>query len=153
MMKHTAFFFMGVLSAAVVCGCAGMPFAVADMTYSEGSPRAAGTGTPVKPSWVDSPPAEYGGLPCATGVAASRIHHRDAATASYEDALFALVKNSLAQVYASGQMTEYAMLDASLTLVRGPVKGFYIRETWRDPASGAVWTLAAAREVIRVTNE
>jgi hypothetical protein len=123
----------------------------ADMTHNGGSPRAVGT--PARPSWVGNPPAEYGGFPCATGVAASRLHHKDTVTASYEDAVFALVKNSLAQVYASGQMSDRAMLDASLTLVRGAVKGFRILETWQDPESGAVWTLAAAREVIRITNE
>jgi hypothetical protein len=124
----------------------------AGMTHNGGSPRAAGTGIPVRPAWVGNPPAEYGGFPCATGVAASRLHHKDTVTASYEDAVFALVKNSLAQVYASGQMSDRAMLGASLTLVRGAVKGFRILETWRDPESGAVWTLAAAREITSATN-
>jgi hypothetical protein len=136
--EHGALF----VRAAFTGATGGNPFAAVPVTR-----------TAAKPSWVEDPPAEYNGFPCATGVSGPRLSYHDAVTASYEDAVFALVKNSLAQVYASGQMTEHAMLDASVTLVRGAVKGFYILETWRDPESGAAWTLAVAREVNRITNE
>jgi hypothetical protein len=130
---------------------AGGGIAHIDIEGIEGRPLAAGI--PAKPSWVENPPSEYGGFVCAIGVAASRLHHKDTVTASYEDALFALVKNSFSEVYAFRQETGHTMLDTSVILVRGAVKGFFIWETWRDPESGAVWTLAAAREVTRIAHE
>ncbi|MDR3174242.1 MAG: hypothetical protein LBU19_08335 [Treponema sp.] len=112
--------------------------------------RGAGT---LKPSWVEHPPEETGGLLCAVGVAGSRLSYKDMVIASYEDAVCAFVKNSFSKTYASQQTGEYAMLDSSVVHISGIVKGFHVLETWRDPKSGALWTLAAAREVIRKTTE
>jgi hypothetical protein len=107
--------------------------------------RRAGAG---KPSWVEHPPAETGGFLCATGVAGARLSHKDAVIASYEDAAYAFVKNSFSEIYASQRTDGNTMLDDSFALFSGIVKGFHVLETWTDPESGAVWTLAAAREVI-----
>jgi hypothetical protein len=108
--------------------------------------RGTGTG---KPSWVESPPEETGGFPCAVGVATARLSHKDAVIASYEDAVYALVKNNFTQIYVSQQADGHTMLENSFVFFSGIVRGFQVLETWTDPKSGTVWTLAAAREVIR----
>jgi hypothetical protein len=106
-----------------------------------------------KPLWIENPPAESGGLFYAVGFAGSRLSHKDTVIASYEDAVYALVKNNFSKTYTSQQADENTLLDTSLVLVSGVVKGFHVLETWRDPKSGAVWTLAAAREVNRKREE
>lgn len=112
--------------------------------------RGAGAG---KPSWVERPPAETGGFLCAVGVAGARLSHKDAVIASYEDAVYAFVKNSFSRIYVSQRTDTDTMLDNSFALFSGIVKGFHVLEIWTDPKSGAVWTLAAAREVIRKMEE
>jgi hypothetical protein len=112
--------------------------------------RRAGAG---KPLWVEYPPVESGGFLCAVGVAGARLSHTDAVIASYEDAVYAFVKNSFSKVYVSQQSDGTTMLANSFALFSGVVKGFHVLETWTDPKSGAVWTLAAAREVIRKMEE
>jgi hypothetical protein len=107
--------------------------------------RRAGGG---KPSWVGNPPAKRGGLICAVGVSGPRLSYKDAVVASYEDAAYAFVKSGFSETYAS-QQAENSLVDTASVFVSGVVKGFQVLETWRDPASGAVWTLAAAREVKR----
>jgi hypothetical protein len=119
-------------------------------TGVEGFRRSAGTG---KPPWIENPPEETGGFLCAVGVAGARLSHKDAVIASYEDAVYTFVKNSFSKIYVSQQTDENTLLDSSFAFFSGVVKGFHVLETWRDPQSGAVWTLAAAREVIRKTEE
>jgi hypothetical protein len=106
------------------------------------------TGTD-KPSWVENPPEETGGFLYTVGVAGAHLSHKDTVIASYEDAVYAFVKNSFSNIYASQAVDENTMLDNSFILFSGVVKGFHVLDTWRDPKSGAVWTLAAAREVVR----
>jgi hypothetical protein len=108
---------------------------------------------PGRPLWIENPPEESGGLLYAVGFAGSRLSYKDAVIASYEDAVYTFVKSSFSKIYASQQIDENIMLDTSFVLVAGIVKGFHVIETWRDPESGAVWTLAAAREVIRKMEE
>jgi hypothetical protein len=110
--------------------------------------RSTGAGTP---SWVETPPEESGGFLYAVGEAGARLSHKDAVIASYEDAVYALVKNNFSQIYGLQQADGHTMLDTSSVLFSGVVHGFQVLETWTDPKSGAVWTLAAAREVIRKT--
>jgi hypothetical protein len=104
-----------------------------------------------KPGWIENPPPEINGYPAAAGFAGGRLSHRDTVVASYEDAIFALVQNNFSTVEAAqetyGDVTAYS----SASRVRGKVKGFYILETWTDPQSKAVWTLALAREVSEST--
>lgn len=101
----------------------------------------------VRPPWVESPPAEIDEQPCAVGFGGPRLSYKDAVIASYEDAVYALVKNSFYTENASQVAFERTAVDISSTHVSGIVKGFRVLETWTDPKSGAVWTLAIAREV------
>jgi hypothetical protein len=103
-----------------------------------------------KPSWIDSPPAKIGGSFCAVGYAGPRLSHKDAVIASYENAVYALVQNNFYKVYASQQVYGSTMLDTAAAFASGIVKGFYVLETWTDPKTGVVWTLASAREVNHV---
>jgi hypothetical protein len=113
-------------------------------------PSGTGAG---KPSWIENPPEKGGGFFYAVGFADSRLFHKDAVIASYEDAVYSFVKNSFSKIYAFQQVDENTMLDISCVFVSGIVKGFHVLEAWRDPESGAVWTLAAAREVIHAMEE
>jgi hypothetical protein len=112
--------------------------------------RGAGGG---KPSWVENPPEESGGFIFAVGFAGARLSRKDAVITSYEDAVYSFVKNSSAKIYASQQIDENTMLDNSSMFFSGVVKGFQVLEIWTDPQSGAVWTLAAAREVVHKKEE
>lgn len=101
-----------------------------------------------RPLWVEKPPAEIGGQPCAVGFGGKRLSFKDAVIASYEDAAVGLVKNRFYTAASSQAVFEGAMVERSAAGVSGIVKGFRVLETWRDAKSGAVWTLAAAREVL-----
>jgi hypothetical protein len=106
-----------------------------------------------KPLWVENPPEKNGGFLYATGIAGPHLSYKDTVIASYEDAVYSFVKSGFSEIYVSQQTDGNTLLDSSFVLVSGVVKGFQVLETWRDPRSGAVWTLAAAREVIRKKEE
>jgi hypothetical protein len=108
---------------------------------------------PGRPLWVENPPAESGGLIYAVGFAGPRLSYKDAVVASYEDAVYTFVASGFYKIYTSQQLNENTLFDTSYIFVSGMVKGFRVITVWRDPESGAVWTLAVAREVIPKTEE
>jgi hypothetical protein len=117
--------------------------------YQRGAlPSAGRPGSRSQPPWIEKPPAEIGGFPCAVGFGGKRLSYKDTVIASYEDAVFALVKNRFYTEAASQAVVGGTMLESAAAGVSGTVKGFRVLETWRDGKSGAVWTLAAAREVL-----
>ncbi|MDR1586686.1 MAG: hypothetical protein LBS57_04440 [Treponema sp.] len=104
-----------------------------------------------RPGWVDNPPEAISGYAAGVGYAGRRDAHRDTVIASYENAILAIIQNQSANVRsASEEFRGSGFLDYSAVTQRGisaegVLTGFYVLETWTDPAARAVWTLAVAR--------
>lgn len=117
------------------------------LKYSPGSARS-------RPSWVTSPPSEMSGFPATVGYANPRLYHRDTMISSYENAVIALVRGASQTITSQrtysdktgGTFNHTSIRDSTLT-ARGRLTGFYVVDTWVDPANLAVWTLAVARAV------
>lgn len=111
-------------------------------------PLAAGA---AKPAWVDSPPAEISGYRVGVGYAGRRALHRDTVNASFEAAIFSIIRTVSGQVSAGavnyqgpGTFDYRSASDATVT-TRGKLNSFYVLDTWMDPSNMGVWTLAIAR--------
>jgi hypothetical protein len=113
------------------------------------SPGASSRGLP---PWVNTPPGEIPGYVYGVGLAGRRVYHRDTVNASCEAAVFSIIRNlssratgNTADVQKSGSFgysgAEEVSVSSALSL-----RGFYVLDTWIDPASKAVWTLALARD-------
>jgi hypothetical protein len=118
------------------------------MTIRYEAPLPAGE----RPSWVDSPPAEIAGHPAGVGYAARRASHRDTVNLSFEAAIFSIIRTVSSHVssdavnYQGPGGFDYRSVNDSLVRTRGKLEGFYVLETWTDPSTMSVWTLAIASE-------
>jgi hypothetical protein len=104
------------------------------------------------PFWVNTPPGDIPGYVFGVGLAGRRVYHRDTVNASCEAAVFSLIRNlsgratgNTADVQKSGSFGYSGAAEASVSSALG-LRGFYVLDTWIDPASKAVWTLALARD-------
>jgi hypothetical protein len=109
-----------------------------------------------KPSWIDQPPGEISDYITGIGYANPRSYYRDTITASYEAAIYAIIQNVSAAVistFANSKDTleTFSSMEASTSntvSASAALKGFYVLETWFDPASRGIWTLAIVREAL-----
>jgi hypothetical protein len=104
-----------------------------------------------RPLWVDSPPTEISGYRVGIGYAGRRSSHRDTVNASFEAAIFSIIRAVFGQISAdavnlqgSGTFDYRSVSDATVR-ARGKLNGFYVLDTWIDPSNMSVWTLAIAR--------
>jgi len=101
-----------------------------------------------RPYWIDSPPI-INDFIVGVGFAPRYLYHSDTIIKSYEDAVLAIIENI--NIHIRGENINYQNdffidhISTSTTIARGTLKNFYIIETWTDPASLSVWTLAVAR--------
>ena len=103
-----------------------------------------------KPFWVENPPEMIGKYLVGVGYAGRRNAYKDTVNASYENAIFSVIRNLYS--VSSGQSVNYrgaGFLDiASIARqelnASGTIKGFYVLETWTDPKDKSVWALAVA---------
>jgi hypothetical protein len=121
-----------------------------NINYRPSGPRPGGKPGD-KPSWIESPPAMIGEYNAGVGYAGRRGAHRDTVTASYENAVFSIIRD-LSTVswersvdyrgegFLGGEFTVRQTIDA-----KGRLTGFYALETWTDPSDKSVWTLAVAK--------
>jgi hypothetical protein len=111
-------------------------------------PVEAGTS---RPGWIDSPPAEISGHRVGIGYAGRRANRRDTVNASFEAALFSIIRGVASQVsteavnYQGAGSFDYRVAHDTTVSARGKLQGFYALDTWIDPSNGGVWTLAIAR--------
>jgi hypothetical protein len=104
-----------------------------------------------KPAWIDTPPL-IGGYLVGLGHAGRRSSPGDTVNVSFESAVFSIIKNT--STLMTGTTEDYqgsGVLDFSSSagggmISGGILKGFYVLDTWTDPQTWAVWTLAIARE-------
>jgi hypothetical protein len=104
-----------------------------------------------RPGWIDNPPAEISGHPVGIGYAGRRALHRDTVNASFEAAIFSILRTMSSQVsvgavnYQGAGSFDYHSANDTTVSARGKLKGFYVLDTWIDPSNMGVWTLAIAR--------
>jgi hypothetical protein len=105
-----------------------------------------------RPDWIDNPPSVISGYAAGVGYGSPRLFFKDAVIASYENAVFSIIKNVSTTLVADESQSwgpgifDYSAAGSSQAVSEGVLKGFYILDTWADPRSMAVWTLAVARE-------
>jgi hypothetical protein len=113
-----------------------------------GLPGPAAGGRPV---WVDNPPDFISGCPAGVGYAGRRDAHRDTVIASYENAVFAILRDyrssawSNTEDFRGGGFLDYAAINQKGIKAGGVLTGFYVLDMWVDPVTKAVWTLALAQ--------
>jgi hypothetical protein len=104
-----------------------------------------------RPAWVDSPPAEISGYRVGIGYAGRRASHRDTVNASFEAAIFSIIRTVSGQVsagtvnYQGPGTFDYRSTNDTTVSTRGKLNNFYVLDTWTDPSNMSVWTLAIAR--------
>jgi len=104
-----------------------------------------------RPAWIDTPPAQIGGFAVGIGVASRHSSHRDTVVKSYESAVLGIIESMNSNV-AGGQESYvnnysafgFGLTTSNVTTAQGMLRNFYIIETWSDPATLEVWTLAVA---------
>jgi hypothetical protein len=113
--------------------------------------KSLSEGGNARPGWIDNPPAEISGYRVGIGYAGRRALHRDTVNASFEAAIFSIVRAMSSQVSAEavnyqgpGSFDYRSANDATIS-ARGRLRGLYTLETWIDPSNMGVWTLAIAR--------
>jgi hypothetical protein len=109
------------------------------------------TGGNSRPRWVDSSPTEISGYRVGVGYAGRRASHRDTVNASFEAAIFAIIRTVSGQVsagsvnYQGRGAFDYRSANGATVSARGRLSNFYVLDTWIDPANMSAWTLAIAR--------
>jgi hypothetical protein len=104
-----------------------------------------------RPLWIDNPPAEISGYRVGVGFAGRRAYHRDTVNASFEAAIFSIIKEISSQVsagalnYQGSGVFDYRTTNDNMIIARGVLHSFYVLDTWIDPSNMTVWTLAIAR--------
>jgi hypothetical protein len=104
-----------------------------------------------KPGWVDNPPKELSGYHVGVGFAGRRASHRDTVNASFDAAIFSIIREFSSEVsagtlnYQGSGVFDYRSANDTTISARGVLTGFYVLDTWLDPSNKAVWTLAVAR--------
>jgi hypothetical protein len=104
-----------------------------------------------KPAWVDNPPEEISGYRVGLGYAGRRASHRDTVNASFEAAIFSIIRTVVGHVstgavnYQGSGTFDYRSVNDTIVRTRGKLNSFYVLDTWIDPSNMSVWTLAIAR--------
>jgi hypothetical protein len=104
-----------------------------------------------RPAWVDSPPAEISGYRVGVGYSGRRAIHRDTVNASFEAAIFSIIRTVSGEVsagatnYQGAGTFDYRSTTDTTVKTRGKLNSFYVLDTWIDRSNMSVWTLAIAR--------
>ena len=106
-----------------------------------------------KPDWVDAPPAKIGDYEVGVGYAGRHSSLVDTYTNSCNNAIFAIIRNvnttsrSSSTLYQNtGGLFGYKTSSDNITYSYGILTGFYVLDTWIDPKTKSVWTLAIAKK-------
>ena len=97
------------------------------------------------PKWTSSPPSEIGGFMAGVGFARRQQRIRDTIVKSYESAVASLVTRISSSITASDTSTFTQGTSFFHQQSEGRLANFLVIETWIDPSTEAVWTLAVAR--------
>jgi hypothetical protein len=104
-----------------------------------------------KPDWVDNPISEIEGYEAGVGYSGRYSSLTDTFTHSYQNAIFAIIRNINSTsrnteilYHNTGDFFGYWTSSDNVTYSYGTLNGFYILDTWLDPKTKSVWTLAIA---------
>jgi hypothetical protein len=113
--------------------------------------RPTYSGMDQKPDWVDNPPLKIEGYETAVSYSAPYSSLADTYTNSYRNAIFTIIRNintisrSNEITYQNtGSLFGYRTSSDNVMYSYGTLTGFYILDTWLDPKTKWVWTLAIA---------
>jgi hypothetical protein len=100
-----------------------------------------------KPAWIHTPPQEIFGLLAGVGFAGRQRYLTQTITKSYENAISALLSlvSTTMAVHEIGD-TRHGAVSEMVEVSEGVLNGFLVLETWIDPQTKSVWTLAVAKE-------
>ena len=111
------------------------------------------SGPDKKPDWVDAPPVGIGDYEVGVGYAGRHSSLVDTYTNSCNNAIFAIIRNvnttsrsSNALYQNTGGLFGYKTSSDNITYSYGILTGFYVLDTWIDPKTKTVWTLAIAKK-------
>jgi hypothetical protein len=97
------------------------------------------------PEWTTHPPREINGFIAGVGYSGRQLYIRDTFEKSYNAAAADIISRLSTVMTSSGVSAE----GYNSSLIRQESKGrlshFLVLETWTDPKTQAVWTLAIAR--------
>ena len=97
-----------------------------------------------KPWWIDNPPSKIGSYSAAVGFSAARLYHNDTVVVSYENAIISLIESSVIGIRIIESETGISNNSSSISIASGTLTGFFVLDTWTDPITKSVWTLAIA---------
>jgi hypothetical protein len=113
--------------------------------------RPTYSGADQRPGWVDNPPLEIAGYEAAVSYSTRYSSLADTYTNSYRNAIFTIIRNintisrSNDVTYQNtGSLFGYRSSSDNVMYSYGTLTGFYILDTWLDPKTKWVWTLAIA---------
>jgi hypothetical protein len=114
--------------------------------------RPTYSGVNQRPNWVDNPPLEIEGYEVAVSHSASYSTLADTYANSYRNAIFTIIRNVNTVSRANdvmyqntGSLFGYRSSSDNVTYSYGTLTGFYVLDTWLDPKTKWVWTLAIAK--------
>jgi len=106
-----------------------------------------------KPDWIDNPPKKIDGYETGIGYSGRYSSMTDTFTNSWNNAVFAIIRNinTSAQsgdlLYQStGSLFGYKTSNDNMLYSFGALDCFYALDTWIDPKTKSVWTLAIAKK-------
>jgi hypothetical protein len=104
-----------------------------------------------RPTWINTPPV-FPGYRVVSGYAGRRRLLRDTMNASYDNAIFSVIREVSSVVRGSTENVQGAGIFGSSLITKsqqeshGVIHGFYVIDSWIDPTTYAVWTLAIAQK-------
>jgi len=113
------------------------------------------SGADRKPDWVTHPPNEIAGYEVGISYSGRHSYLSDAYKNSRYNAVYSIIRSvntsvrgtSLSYEVASGGSFGYKAASNNVNYSYGTLNGFYVLDTWIDPKSRAVWTLAIADRI------
>ncbi|MDR3301875.1 MAG: hypothetical protein LBT01_04995 [Spirochaetaceae bacterium] len=101
-----------------------------------------------KPDWTHAPPTEIAGLLAGVGFAGKQRRLSETIAKSYKNAIVALLTRvSTDMVVRDTDSAGHGALSETLQVSEGALSGFLVLETWIDPKTKSVWTLAVAKGI------
>jgi hypothetical protein len=105
-----------------------------------------------EPEWITKTPV-IAGYTVGIGMASRKLQTANTVIGSYKAAIASILQTSFSHVSAEISRGESTAFLGSTVSTRkqtveaeGTIEGFYILDTWVDPANVSVWTLAVAKK-------
>jgi hypothetical protein len=110
-------------------------------------------GADKKPAWVDNPPNEIEGYETGVGFSGRYSSITDTFTNSWYNAVFSIIRKINSSSRSSDTLYQstdslfgYKTTNDNTVYSFGTLSYFYVLDTWIDPKTKSVWTLAIAKK-------